>query len=814
MEQTFNGEHLAHLVEANGDYRKQSVREHSRQTAQYASERLEKIGLAGTGYFTGLIHDLGKARDAFSIYLEDAVAGKNTHKVNHTFAAVKFIMKRYHSETADPYDRLVCEILAAAVGAHHGLWDIYDPEGVKTEDGLSHRINADDEEIGFEEVVENFFQEVAAEEEVDRLFSQALEEMKLMLKRILDSKHDFRPTEKRLLCGYLTRLITSALLEGDRRDTAEFMDGKKQERSHVDKAFWESQLAYMEKKLQEFPQDTQISKVRAEISDQCKNFAKRGSGIYRLTVNTGGGKTLASLRYALTHAMEAEKKRIIFIIPLLSVLDQNSKEIRDKLRPETTILEHHSNIIDADDAKDEQEREELDKDKRELLTETWDAPVIISTLVQLLHILFSEKTTAVRRMQSLCNSVIVIDEIQSLPLKFSQIFTAQLNFLAEFCGTTIVLCSATQPAFERLKWPMRFAQPADMVIQNEQMREVFKRTEIKNLIAPHGMSLDELADFAAEQIETKDSLLIVCNTKETARQLYRKLDLQKDNGCEVYHLSTSMCGKHREKVLEAIGQTPGLREDRKVICVATQLVEAGIDFSFHCVIRIYAGIENIVQAAGRCNRSNEWGKPCEVFIVKLKGENLGLLKVIKEAQDCCRLLLNCSDAQTDLTSEERIAAYYKKLYSGQFFQEQVAFNTDVNGRMLSVLDMLANNGDPRTGKFFMRQAFKTAGTVCNKVFDDEKTDVIVPYDGTAKEVIANLTSAKGIQDIAYMKAQLALLRPYTVSLFEHEIQGLRRDQRIDESRFSGVIFLDKSAYNDAFGVSVGEYKVDEDILLG
>ena len=200
----------------------------------------------------------------------------------------------------------------------------------------------------------------------------------------------------------------------------------------------------------------------------------------------------------------------------------------------------------------------------------------------------------------------------------------------------IVLCSATQPAFERLKWPMRFAQPADMVIQNGQMREVFKRTEIKNLITPYGMSLDELADFAAEQIETKDSLLIVCNTKTTARQLYRKLDLQKETNCEVYHLSTSMCGKHREKVLEAIGKTPGFHEDRKVICVATQLCEAGIDFSFHCVIRIYAGIENIVQAAGRCNRSNEWGKPCEVFIVKLKGEKLGPLKVIKEAQDCCR----------------------------------------------------------------------------------------------------------------------------------------------------------------------------------
>jgi len=807
MENNPNGKHLAHMVKENGICRKQSICEHSRQAAQYASECLEKIGLADTGRFTGLMHDMGKSKDTFSIYLENAVEGKNPRKVNHTFAAVKFIMKRYYSETADPYDQLACEILAAAVGAHHGLWDIYDPEGVK-EDGFSHRINADDIEIGYEEAVENFFQEAAAEEEVDQLFSQALEEVKHVLERILHSDYTSHANEKRILCGYLTRLITSALLEGDRRDTAEFMDGKKQERLHVDKAFWERQLAYMEKKLQAFPQDTQISKVRAEISDQCKSFAKRGSGIYRLTVPTGGGKTLASLRYALAHAVEAEKERIIFIIPLLSVLDQNSKEIKGKLQPGTMILEHHSNIVDAGESKDEQQREELDKDKRELLTETWDAPVIISTLVQLLHILFSDKTTAVRRMQSLCNSVIIIDEIQSLPLKFSQIFAAQLNFLAEFCGATIVLCSATQPAFERLKWPMRFAQPADMVIQNEQMRKVFKRTEIKNLITPHGMSLDELTDFAAEQIETKDSLLIVCNTKATARQLYRKLDLQKDSGCEVYHLSTSMCGKHREKVLEAIGQTPGLNEGRKVICVATQLCEAGIDFSFHCVIRIYAGIENIVQAAGRCNRSNEWGKPCEVFIVKLKGEKLGPLKVIKEAQDCCRLLLNCSDAQTDLTSEESIAAYYRKLYSNQSFQEQINFNIDVNERTLSVLDMLAGNSSAGTGKYIMRQAFKTAGTVCNKVFDDEKTDVIVPYDDTAKEVIANLTSSKGIQDITYTKAQLALLRPYTVSLFEHEIQGLRRDQRIDESGFSGVIFLDKSAYNNAFGVSVGEYEVD------
>lgn len=813
MNKVFIDEHLAHLVEKDGIRREQSVRDHSRQTAEYASRRLSCIGLTKAGYFAGLIHDLGKARDAFSDYLEDAVAGKRPRKVNHTFAAVKFIMKRYYSEAVNSYDQLACEILAAAVGSHHGLWDIYDPEDKKSEDGFSHRINVEDKEINYEEATENFFREVATEEELDRLFYQASEELKLVLERILRSGCFSCENERRMLCGYLTRLITSALLEGDRRDTAEFMDGKKQERPHVDKAFWERQLAYMEKKLQAFPQDTQISKVRAEISDQCKAFAKRGSGIYRLTVNTGGGKTLASLRYALAHAVEAEKEKIIFIIPLLSVLDQNSKEIRGKLQPGTTILEHHSNIVDAGEAKDEQKREELDKDKRELLTETWDAPVIISTLVQLLYILFSDKTTAIRRMQSLCNSVIVIDEIQSLPLKFSQIFATQLNFLAEFCGATIVLCSATQPAFERLKWPMRFAQPADMVIQNGQMREVFKRTEIKNLITPYGMSLDELADFAAEQIETKDSLLIVCNTKTTARQLYRKLDLQKETNCEVYHLSTSMCGKHREKVLEAIGKTPGLHEDRKVICVATQLCEAGIDFSFHCVIRIYAGIENIVQAAGRCNRSNEWGKPCEVFIVKLKGEKLGPLKVIKEAQDCCRLLLNCSDAQTDLTSEESIAAYYRKLYSRQSFQEQINFNTDVNGSTLSVLDMLANNSSAHAGKYIMRQAFKTAGSVCHKVFDDEKTDVVVPYDNTANEAILNLTSSEGLHDITYLKAQLALLRPYTVSLFEHEIQRLRRDQKIDENRFPGVIFLDKSAYDDAFGVSVGEYKVDEDVLL-
>lgn len=796
-------QHLAHIARIDGKRVEQTVEEHSRATAEYAGKALKSVGLYSTGYLAGLIHDMLKSKKEYQDYLERAFLDENVVRgsVNHTFGAVKLMIDRYYPEANTLYRALTCEIIAIAAGSHHALFDLDDPTGVSQKNGLAYRVEYDEDEIGYKEALKNFLEEVADYEELDCLFEEACKEIEAVIRTIEKNKAEYKADGMYLQFEYLTRMITSAVMEGDRRNTAEFMNGKSMPTFGCDAAFWEDQLRQLEQKLEEFSSDTPINQVRQYISDSCCSAGKRPPGIYRLTVPTGSGKTLSSLRYALSHAATFEKKRIIFIIPLLSVLDQNSKDIHEHLNAEGMILEHHSNVISYDET-----QEELDQ--RELLTETWDAPIIISTLVQLLQILFSHKTSAVRRMNALCNSVIIIDEVQSLPLKFSRLFSMAVNFLVECCNATVVLCSATQPAFELLEPALHVGKEDEIVNLDLEMEKVFRRADIINKITPTGMSIEELADFAVETIETRDSVLIICNTKSEARNLFKNLKLMTQGKYTLYHLSTSMCPKHREQILNQIGKVPGLGKRKKVICVATQMVECGIDFSFESVIRIEAGLDSIVQAAGRCNRSNEWDKICQVFIVRLKNENLSLLPSIREAQACFAAVNYELGPDVDFMSDTFIHRYFQRFFKRSYSNTEMNYavdigkNKDVKSSVIGMLHMHKKSND---GCFYrMRQAFRTAGESC-KVFDDNKTDVIINYDDYSNECILNISSGNAEHDLGYVKEQLGKLKPYIVSLFEHELRQLKIDEMLEYHQNTGILILDKSAYNSDFGVSVSEY---------
>ncbi|WP_269477088.1 CRISPR-associated helicase Cas3' [Hominibacterium faecale] len=808
-----NSKLFAHITKINEQRNEQTIKEHSVKVAEYAGEALKGIGLFFISYLGGLLHDMGKARERFTKYLEEQYAGGQPARgsVNHTFAAVRYIMERYHSPDAPKIERITCEILAAAMGSHHGLFDIQDPTDQEKTNGFLHRMECDAEEIGYQEVKENFFREVADEEQIDTLFQQACEEVEHFLEAIGKQNKTPNNRSERMMYSYLERLILSAIIEGDRRDTAEFMSGNLLEQLQPDRRFWIEQCAHMEEKIKDFKKDSPINEARSYISQECKKAAFKRGGIYRLTVPTGGGKTLASLRYALNHAAEYEKDRIIFIIPLLSVLDQNSKDIRDYVKDHNLVLEHHSNIVNTN-----MEQDELGNN--ELLMETWAAPFVVSTMVQLLNILFSHKTSAVRRMKSLCNSVIIIDEVQSLPLKFTELFTTAINFLADFCGSTVILCSATQPAFERVSLSLHLADNPDIVQIDKERMEVFKRVRLIDKTEGPGMTLDELTDFTREKIEDRDSILVICNTKTTARRLYQKVKIACPRDYEIYHLSTAMCKQHRQDILDKIGRTPGLHEDRKVICISTQLVEAGIDFSFESVIRIWAGIDNIVQAAGRCNRNNDWQHICDAFLVKLKEESLGPLKEIETAQKCCSKVLYDFKKKPqlygdDILSQELIQFYYKRLFGDTRVKMQFKYPVTIDDTEQFIRTMLMDceTMEAECPPFYFRQAFKTAGKYC-KVFDDDKTDVVVKYDEKVDTYIANLCSEKAKWNYAYQKEQLDAMKPYTVSLFPYELNKLRENGRLADDLIEGVIILDKTAYNDDTGVCPDEYVQSDDFL--
>ena len=788
------GKHIAHIRMDKGVEVIQTVAEHCKEAAKYALDSLEPMGLGNCGYISGLLHDCGKLKKSYQDYLIKAVRGEPVKRgsVNHTFAGVIYVMNEFHKEENDVFEKMTAEIIAIAVGAHHGEFDVIKIDG---EGGFDHRINTSDEEIHYSEAIENFFEEVASEEELRVLFFRAVEEVKTIYSEKI---HESNPDAVYTQLGFLARIVLSAVIEGDRRSTGEFMENDIYQFKKMEQKTWTEELDNLESKIKEFDLSTEINKVRADISDQCKAYSKCGNSLLRLSVPTGGGKTLSALRYSLSHAAEYGKGRIIFIIPLLSIIEQNSAVIKDNVKNKDIILEHHSNVVNYVDTMDTEELK-----RQELLTDSWESPIIISTLFQMLEILFSHKTIAIRRMKSLVNSIIVFDEIQSIPVKFTYLFAHAINFLVNCCNATVVLSSATQPCFDILENPIKFPRDSEMVKLSKKQLEPFQRVKLVDQVTPEGMTLEELCDFVLKLMTEKHSVLIVCNTKIEAKKLYN-LFIQNCDGMEIFHLSASMCQKHREVVLGKIGKTPGYNDGRKVICVSTQLVESGIDFSFESVVRVKAGLDNIIQAIGRCNRNVEWGYVCESFIVNLKNEKLGNLEEIKLGQNSLDELLYSfyNDRlayDSSLVSYKAVREYYTLFYNKN--KSTCRFPVKIDSQDYYITDMLSRFSEGRNSdneKYVFKQPFKTAHLNCT-IFDYDTIDVIVNFDEESKRIIENLTSERGKYDIGFARTEVKKAKQYTVSLHKSEFNKLQEViyRAMDES----VFILDDAYYSKDTGVS-------------
>jgi len=798
-------EYLAHIR----DTETQTVAEHCKATAQYAAEKAP-TGMYSTVYLAGLTHDAGKYCCSYQDYIRKAANGENPKRgsVNHTFAGVRYILERWHRKDRSPRD-ITCELLAVAAGSHHGLFDCMSPKG---EDGYVHRLQKDG--ISYDEAKSNFINACADEDELDKLFAAAEQEVSAFLGDMVKLLGKGQPATQYLFyTSMMGRMLLSSVIDGDRRDTAEFMNNTKLYSPPKDMAVvWEDCLNRVNKKLSQFSSDSKINMARQSISQQCCDFQDGGNGIYRLSVPTGGGKTLTSLKYALTTALKYSKKRILFAIPLLSVLEQNAKTIREFIGDDSLILEHHSNIINQKPNTDEKYADEFDEN--ELLIDTWESPLVITTLVQLLNTLFEGKTSCIRRMSALSDSVIIIDEVQSVPRKLISMFNLALNFLAYSCKATVVLCSATQPCFEEVAHPVIYAEPADLVPYDADLWYVFRRTAIIDKRKKDAYSAQELADFAVECANEQGSALVICNTKAQARDTFNALP--SSSGLRLFHLSTSMCMQHRIEVMAEI--KANLRNEVPIICISTQLAEAGIDFSFACVIRVSAGIDNVVQAAGRCNRSGELGRICHVYIVNFKDENLSHLKDIRLSQIAAEsVLLSYRNAPEkfdgDLASEQAVRAYYRQLYREMNDDE---LDYPIPEPRTTLLNLLSANTDfahrcPSVNDYIMRQAFATAGSEFS-VFEDNTLDVLVPFGG-GEELIAGLGSERVRYDFAYRAELIGKLKPYCVSIYEHEKKRLSNDE-IKEYLDGAVLALTPGFYNENTGFDINSAGKNNSFLEG
>jgi len=786
----------------------QTCNDHCKNTATYAFHLLKPVRLSKVGYLAGLLHDMGKYSDEFQEYIKKVSKGDlyKGPKVIHTFTGLSFILNKFHSQ--DFYKKLTSEIIAIAIGAHHGLFDIYRED--KDYNAFLYKIQK--QPLYDKKAIENFFKECTAEDEIEKLFKEANEEVKDFYESMAsDLASDKTPnTTAYFYLSHIARLVLSAVVEGDRRDTASFMLNKPYDLKYTIE--WDTDIISLENSLSKFPCITEIQKARKAFSDACKDFAQEKAGIYRLDLPTGGGKTLSSIRFALNHASIHKKRRIFYVAPLLTILDQNAKVIKETIPTEEDILLHYSNIT-------EETKTEENLDDKELFLESWENKIIITSLVQMLQTMFSGKMSSVRRFHTLTNSIIIFDEIQSLPIKIYSMFNLVLNFLTSRCNSTVILCSATLPSFETVKYPMHISNKT--IISKELLaktKNTFKRTQIKKL--KEEIKLDEFPSIVLNELKNSNSILVVCNTKKEAATIFNVIKEKTD--AMLFHLSAGMCPKHRKEMLNKLDEA--LSRDDKLICVSTQVIEAGIDISFSTVFRFAAGIDNVVQSAGRCNRNGNDKKAHNVYIVKIIDEQLLGLNEIQRDKESLYNLLNQfdkspSEYDNDLASLSAITYYYKILYSS--LKEDAQDYPNPNGANAPTLLSYLAGGDQvfqitsqrdRFSDYIYFQFFDTAGLLFS-VFDNAQKTIIVPYNDEARDIIAMLQTQKAINDFSYRETLLTKAKNYSVTIFNFSFDVLCKNKAIVNIDQLGIYCLSEEYYDDYLGISTKEVKECDTLMM-
>lgn len=780
-------EYIAHISKQKEqeEQRLQTVYEHSENVSRYAELEAKRVKLGNTLKIAGLLHDVGKLTDEFNDYIHKAAKNPKSVKrgsVNHSSAGAKYIMA-YGAEHGIKYSP---QMIAYSIFSHHGLNDCVDES---EKDKFTPRLNVD--ENRYQSVLNNIGPLIDTVD-LKSLLEESEKEFKAFIEKINNVAKDMKSEDKKNCCflvGCLERLILSYLVDADRRDTAEFIHNKiykrkKQEEIH---GLWVDYQKKLNQKLDSFNTDTKIDMLRKQMSDYCFDFAEKGNGIYRLSIPTGGGKTLSSMRYALELAKKENKEHIIYVAPFLSVLEQNADEIKTILKDDENILEHHSNV-----SIDENNIEELSR--HELLADDWSAPVIMTTTVQFLNTLFDGSMQSVRRLHQLTNAVIIIDEAQSIPIKCLNLFTTFMNFLS-YCGnSTIVMCTATQPLFEKINRPLLYNEKCkDMIPNIEFFSNEFKRVHIERP-NQNKYNYESLAHFILDKMD--QNILIVLNTKGAVRGVYREIKKLVNDDVDVIQLTTYMCAQHRLDIIDGMKQS---LLKRKTICISTQLIEAGVNISFQTVIRSISGLDSIIQTSGRCNRNGE-SIDGIVYMVDLE-ENTKVLGDIHDSINATKSVLD--KYQGDLLMPDAINKYYDIYYYGIMHEKNLNCPMDycLNNNLATktLFEFLSTNRRPTGYRYLLSQAFKYAGKNFNVIERGNTVGLITQY-GEAEGIVEKMLKNSG--DLDFVKKCLKKLQRYTVNVYQRDVRLEELENHHGIIQFDeDILILDKGFYTKEKGLS-------------
>ena len=811
-------QYIAHV--RHGSDVKQSLATHLTETAAIAKILAAKLGLDLAGELLGLMHDFGKYSLKFQKYIYDATGLINPDlddeestpggsKVDHSTAGAQWVYRRLAAMGQKESGVLCGQMLGLCIASHHGagLIDCLDDEGNVV---WQKRFNKDDSLTHLSECLQNADESVLRQAEglADKaLLVQMLAPLKavLMLPEA-QAGHQI----KEFYLGCFTRFLFSCLIDADRINSADFeRENQKEIRRLQEKPDWQAAIAKLEAKLAQFERRYPIDEIRRQIADDCLQRAADAQGIYTLTVPTGGGKTLASLRHALHHAQTHGLERIIYIIPYTSIIDQNAEAVRDILGDEW-VLEHHSN---------------LDPEKQtwqnKLLSENWNKPIVFTTMVQFLDAWFGGGTRGARHIHPMANSVLIFDEIQTLPVKCVHLFCNALNWLVQFGGSSAVLCTATQPllsacgvdefpeykrALVKARGLLQLAPNAEIMGKNQALDKLFadlSRVEIKFNEKAGGWSVDEAGAFLLTQFQTALSCLFIVNTKKWAKALYQYCQQQNVPSEALFHLSTNQCAAHRKALFARMKQR--LEKKLPVVCISTQLIEAGVDISMACVIRALGGLDSIAQAAGRCNRHGENAGKGQVWVLNLQEPSLAkVLPDIDAGQQQAERVLR-EFAGQDILQPKAMRQYFEYYFYQRSDEMAYAVKNSASG---SLLDWLSDNGSNnyaakndqrRQAKQYplLMHSFKSAGRAF-QVIDAPTRAVIVPY-GEGKELIAQLC---GEYEPKAFYGYLNQAQRFSVNVFPNVWEELLKKAAVQQIADTGIYYLHTSHYIDEYGLSI------------
>lgn len=579
---------LAHIAPAGPeDWRLHELAEHLQRVGLLAAEFATPFGGGDWVLLAGKWHDLGKYRQGFQRYIrqcadahiEDRVPSQDkTHSAAGALHALEVLKARH-----GPLGHFASTVLAYLIAGHHaGLADWHEGLKDRLKDSKSQRELTDIQGVAPAEI----------------LNADAVLDIRTAVPGGIQNHGAF---------ALWMRMLFSALVDADFLDTETFMNGDKAQARGDFATLAEMRAAY-NAHMACFAADTPVRRLRADILRQCRDKAALSPGLFTLSVPTGGGKTLASLGFALDHALAKGKRRIIYAIPYTSIIEQTADVFRDVFASlgRECVVEHHSQV--ESEPKDETSASRL-------ACENWDAPLVVTTNVQLFESLFAARTSRCRKLHNLTNSVLILDEAQQLPVAFLQPILDVLRLLIEHYGVSVVLCTATQPAlttatyFDAKQNRRGLDHATELMDDPDALYAALKRVTVElpaDFVTPTPWA--ELA----QRISAHDCVLAIVNTRDSARELYRLLPKG------TLHLSALMCGAHRKQVIDTIKARLAARragrDSAPLRVVSTQLVEAGVDLDFPVVYREKAGLDSIAQAAGRCNREGSLAEPGKVVV--------------------------------------------------------------------------------------------------------------------------------------------------------------------------------------------------------